>query len=158
MNSKKIKTTKTIRIDADKCSGCRLCEMVCSAYHADPKYNMVNPRKSRIQVLRDEDNDLYLPVMGGYHVEVECNLRTTVTINEKDYGQCSFCRAVCPSHELFRDPDNNLPLVCDACGEPMPEGGPKCVQVCFIDALTYVETYEEFELAEVEEDEEVEEL
>ena len=31
------KTVKTIRIDADKCNGCRACEIICSAYQAEPK-------------------------------------------------------------------------------------------------------------------------
>lgn len=153
------RTIKTIRIDADKCSGCRLCETLCSAYHAEPKYGMINPRKSRIQVFRDEDNDIYVPIMGGHHVEVECNSRTYLTINGKSYGQCSFCRSSCPSRDLFKDPDHSdIPLTCDACGEPMPEGGPNCVRSCLSDALTFVETEEEIELREEEEEEEIEEL
>ena len=30
------KKIKTIKIDADKCNGCRACEIVCSAFHATP--------------------------------------------------------------------------------------------------------------------------
>ena len=40
----------------------------------------------------------------------------------------------------------------------MPEGGPMCVQHCEAEALTYVETEEEFELEEEEIEEGVEEI
>jgi len=36
------KKIKTIKIDADKCNGCRGCEIVCSAFHAAPKYSSNN--------------------------------------------------------------------------------------------------------------------
>ena len=53
-----MKVIKTAKIDTDKCTGCRSCEMICSAYHAEPKYGIVNPQRSRIRVYRDEENDL----------------------------------------------------------------------------------------------------
>jgi Fe-S-cluster-containing dehydrogenase component len=39
----KKKTVKTIKIDVDKCNGCRACEVICSAFHAEPKYSSNNP-------------------------------------------------------------------------------------------------------------------
>ncbi len=50
-------TIKTIKIDTDKCTGCRTCEVLCSAFHAEPKYSIVNPKRSRIRVFWDEEND-----------------------------------------------------------------------------------------------------
>jgi len=44
------------------------------------------------------------------------------------------------------------------CGEPMPEGGPLCVQWCESEALTYDEKEIEEEIEEEEELEEVEVL
>ena len=151
MAEKKLRKIKTIQINADNCSGCRLCEAVCSAYHSEPKYTASNPRRSRIQIFRDEQNDIYLPILAGNYFNVECNSRTSITINGKRYGSCSFCRASCPSRDLFKEPDNpGIPLKCDVCGEPMPEGGPMCVKACLVDALTYVETEEVFDLNEEE--------
>jgi len=49
---KKKKIVKTIKIDADKCNGCRACEMICSAFHAMPKYSSNNPARARIRVVR----------------------------------------------------------------------------------------------------------
>ena len=59
------KKIKTIKIDADKCNGCRACEMICSAFHANPKYSSNNPARSRIRMIRDPMRDVYLPVYAG---------------------------------------------------------------------------------------------
>ena len=137
---------KTIKINADKCSGCRSCEAICSAYHADPyRYGIVNPNRSRIRIFQDESNDLYVPIIAGPFTEAECNGRTRVTIKGKEYGECSFCRCSCPSRILFVEPDApEIPLKCDCCGEPAPEE-PKCVKWCLAGALTYEERDEEEE-------------
>ncbi len=154
-----VKKIKTIHIDPDKCTGCRTCEMICSAYHAEPKYSLVNPKRSRIRIFFDEDNDVYVPILAGHYTDVECNSRTFVILNGKPYGECSFCRSSCPRRDFFKEPDKpDIPLKCDVCGEPMPEGGPMCVQQCEAEALTYVETEEEFELEEEEIEEGVEEI
>ncbi len=153
---------KKIKIDADKCTGCRFCEMICSASHAEPKYGIVNPQRSRIRVFRDEENGLFIPIMAGPYTDVECNGRYSMVIKGKEYGECSFCRASCPSRDLFKEPNKNIPLKCDMCGEPMPKGGPLCVRCCLSDALTYVEREEEEKVPEGAEKEtkeiEVEEL
>ncbi|MDH3884262.1 MAG: 4Fe-4S binding protein, partial [Desulfobacterales bacterium] len=31
------KIVKQIKVDLDKCIGCRACEIACSAFHATPK-------------------------------------------------------------------------------------------------------------------------
>jgi benzoyl-CoA reductase subunit BamC len=154
-----IKTIKTIKINPGKCTGCRGCEMACSTFHAKPKFGIVNPSRSRIRVFWDEANDIYLPILAGEYTQTECNSRYMFTINGKEYAECAFCRASCPSRDIFKEPDTGLALKCDACGEPMPEGGPTCVQWCDSGALTYMpERKEEVQAAEEEEEEEVEEL
>ena len=50
----------------------------------------------------------------------------------------------------YTEPDTRLFLACDMCGEPMPEGGPLCVQWCKSDALLYDEKEIEEEVEEVE--------
>lgn len=138
-----MKIVKTIKIDADKCSGCRACEAICSAFHAEPKYGIVNPKRSRICVFKDEENDLFVPIIAGVYTDVECLGRTVVAIKGKEYGECSFCRSSCPARDLFKEPDDpDIPLKCDMCGEPPPPE-PLCVKWCLPDALTYVEREEE---------------
>jgi benzoyl-CoA reductase subunit BamC len=140
-----MKTVKRIKIDVDKCNGCRACETICSAFHAVPKYSSANPERSRIRVLFDPLRNIYVPVIAGEYTEAECNGRNVYTINEKEYDECSFCRASCPSRELFKEPDSGLPLKCDMCEERSPDEEPLCVQWCINDALTYEEKEEEGE-------------
>ena len=143
MNEKKKKIIKTIRIDADKCNGCRACEVICSAYHATPKYSNNNPARSRIRVIRDPIKDIYIPVYAGEYTPAECNSRDKYTIDGKEYDECAFCRASCPSRNIFKEPDSGLPLKCDGCESDPTLTEPLCVQWCITDALIYEEREEE---------------
>jgi len=140
-----MKTVKLVKIDVDKCNGCRACEAICSAFHAVPKYSSTNPERSRIRVLFDPIRNIYVPVIAGEYTEAECNGRNIYTIDEKQYDECAFCRASCPSRDLFKEPDSGLPLKCDMCEERSPGEEPLCVQWCINDALTYEEREEEGE-------------
>jgi benzoyl-CoA reductase subunit BamC len=136
---------KTIKVDIDKCNGCRACEMVCSAFHAVPKYSSNNPERSRIRVIREPLKDIYVPVYAGEYTPAECVGRDKYVIDGKEYDECAFCRASCPSRDLFKEPDSGLPLKCDMCEG---EEEPLCVKWCLVDALTYVEREEEAEREE----------
>lgn len=150
MGEKKTKIIKTIRVDADKCNGCRACEVACSAFHATPKYSSNNPARSRVRVIRHPLDDIYVPVYAGEYTPAECMGRNTYKIEGKEYDECAFCRASCPSRDLFKEPDSGLPLKCDMC-ESVPElDEPLCVKWCMVDALIY----EEREV-EVDEDDEI---
>jgi benzoyl-CoA reductase subunit BamC len=135
-----MKMVKIIKIDASKCTGCWACELICSAFHSD--YSRTNRERSRIRVLVDNDRDLYVPIIAGPYTPGECPGRSTLKIGGEEYDECSFCRAACPSRDLFKEPDSGLPLKCDMCGEP-PQPEPLCVKWCMSDALTYVEREEE---------------
>ncbi len=139
----KKKTIKEIKVDINKCTGCRSCEMACSAFHAIPKYSSLNPAKARIRVYMDEIRDQYVPVRAGDYTKVECSGRNLYIIGGKEYSECSFCPASCPSRDHFKDPDSGLPLKCDMCEDipALPE--PMCVQACKFNALTYDEREED---------------
>ncbi|RPJ59654.1 MAG: (4Fe-4S)-binding protein [Dehalococcoidia bacterium] len=139
------KKIKTIKIDADKCNGCRACEVICSAFHANPKYSSNNPARARIQVITDRLNNKWLPVFAGEYTASECMGRDKYIIDGKEYDECDFCRAVCPSRGLFKEPDSGLPLKCDMCEDDPPQEKPMCVQWCLNDVLTYEEREEEVE-------------
>ena len=153
---KKTKVIKTIKIDVDKCNGCRACEVICSAYHAAPRYSSNNPARSRIRVIREPLRDLYVPVYAGEYTVAECTGRDKYTIEGKAYDECSFCRASCPSRDDFKEPDSGLPLKCDLCESDPPLEEPMCVQWCLTDALTYEEREEILEEEEEEPPEEME--
>jgi benzoyl-CoA reductase subunit BamC len=143
------KTVKEIRIDVDKCTGCRACETVCSAFHAKPRYSSVNPARSRIRVVTDEINDEYVPVRAGNFTRSECDGRHLYQLDGKRYSECSFCRAACPSRDFFIEPDSGLPLKCDMCEDEPPLSEPLCVTACLPGCLTYEVRQLESEVDEI---------
>ena len=150
---KKKKTVKVIKIDVDKCNGCRACEVACSIFHAKPQYSSNNPAKSRIGVTQEPLKDIFVPVIAGEYARAECTSRYKYVMDGKEHGECAFCRAACPSRKLFKEPDSGLPLECNMCENDPPLEKPMCVQWCLSDALTYEEREEE-----VEEEEKLEEM
>jgi len=133
------KIVKTIKVDLDKCNGCRGCEMACSAYHATPKYSAMNPSRARIRVHHDPFNDEFVPIRATDYSKAGCDGRRVYTIKGKQYSECSFCGTICPTREMFYDPDSGLPLKCDLCED---EKEPLCVQACPQGCLTYEEVEE----------------
>lgn len=69
---------KTIIIKMEKCTGCRICELICSM----EKTGEYNPRKSYIKVLRNRELDVNIP-----SIDVRCN-------------QCGKCVEWCPTDAL----------------------------------------------------------
>jgi benzoyl-CoA reductase subunit BamC len=140
MGEKKKKIVKTIKVDLDKCNGCRACEVICSAFHATPQYSSNNPARSRIRMIREPVKDIYVPVYAGENAKAECMSRDKYIIDGKEYDECAFCRAACPSRDAFKEPDSGLPLKCDMCEG---EEEPLCVKWCITDALTWEQREEE---------------
>jgi len=152
MDEKKKKIVKTIKIDLDKCNGCRACEVICSAFHAKPPYSSNNPARSRIRMVRDPMRDIYVPVYAGEYTPAECMGRDKYVIGDKEYDECSFCRAACPSRDRFKEPDSGLPVKCDMCEG---EKEPLCVKWCITGALTCEEREVEVDEEEKHKDVEV---
>ncbi|MBN1834130.1 MAG: (4Fe-4S)-binding protein, partial [Deltaproteobacteria bacterium] len=75
--------------------------------------------------------------------QAECNGRNRYVIDGKEYDECTFCPASCPSRDAFKEPDSGLPLKCDMCESVPPLEEPMCVEACTFDALTYEEKEEE---------------
>ena len=138
------KIVKTIKVDLDKCNGCRACEIACAAYHANPRYSSFNPSRARVRVVIDERNDEWVAIRSTGYAKAECDGRRVYTIKGKEYSECSFCGNACPARDLFKEPDSGLALKCDMCGDD-PNQIPLCVQICSRDALTYEVTEKEVE-------------
>jgi benzoyl-CoA reductase subunit BamC len=142
MAERKTKIIKTIRVDVDKCNGCRACEVICAAFHAQPRYSSTNPARARIRVIREPLSDIYVPVFAGEYTAAECAGRDKYIIDGKEYEECAFCRASCPSRDIFKEPDSDLPLKCDMCESDPTLDEPLCVTWCLADALVYEEREE----------------
>jgi len=128
---------KFVVSDPEKCTGCRLCEMVCSA----EKDGEFNPLLSRIRTVQ-------LDVV--VNMSLACRLcenptcvrscpRKALSVDEKtgvvlvDDGKCSgcgWCIEACELGVLLLHPVKKVVVLCDLCG-----GEPKCVEFCPKDAL-----------------------
>jgi benzoyl-CoA reductase subunit BamC len=117
---------KKILINIDKCTGCGTCELICSLHH----HGEINPKKSRVRVIRDTDKGQFFPILAGPSTDKECKTKMPVVVGGEEYDECVLCRASCPSRQLFRDPDTGEPLTCDLCT--------KCVTFCNSGALSLV--------------------
>ena len=52
---------KILIVDHKKCTGCRLCELVCSVKHA----GVSNPSRARLSIVKWEAEGYYLPDNGN---------------------------------------------------------------------------------------------
>ena len=111
-----------------------------------------NPARARIRIIREPYTDIYVPVYAGEYTPAECAGRDKYTIDGKEYDECAFCRASCPSRPEFKEPDSGLPLKCDMCEG---EDEPLCVKWCLADALIYEKREEEVDEAVEQEELEI---
>ena len=103
-------TGKALMINDEKCTGCRLCELVCSVMHD----GISNPSRSRIKVIKWEAEGLYIPM--------SCQ-------------QCQDapCMNVCPVKAISRDEDLARVIVdYDVC-----IGCRACVSACAFGAMSF---------------------
>lgn len=136
---------KRILADVQRCSGCRLCEMVCS-FH---KEHAFASSTSRMIVIRDDDSGLDLPIV-CWHCDpcqaiedcpteaLERNKGGLVFVDEEKCVGCKKCSEACVIGAIRLHPTRNTPQICDLCA-----GNPLCVQKCPVKALTYMETEEQ---------------
>lgn len=114
-------------VQANLCSGCRTCELLCSLVNAGEN----NPRKAAIRVFGN------FPAPGNYEVAVcdqcgECaevcpveaiSLREGVYhIDAEACTACHLCLDVCPRKAMFLYRSEGVPIKCNLCGE--------CIEYC----------------------------
>lgn len=133
---------KVLSINYEKCTGCRLCELVCSVLHE----GVSNPSRSRINVMKWESEGLYIPVSCQQCEDAPCKAvcpvkaiyrDDTLDCVKVDYDVCIGCRAcvaVCPFGAMSFDVKNKKVFKCDLC-----DGEPQCVRFCEEKAVDYVE-------------------
>lgn len=133
-------TSKVIMIDPDKCTGCGLCEMVCSLKHEGE----CNPTLSRIKIVKGA---LFISVpvtcqqcgtplcrevcpLDAIHRDSETG---AYLVDAERCVGCRLCVIACPLGAIEIHPYEHLAMNCDLCG-----GDPMCVKFCLPEALTYV--------------------
>ena len=117
-----------INIDPKKCSGCHLCEMVCSLFH----WGIIHIGKSAIRIQKDDlDTSLNTPLLCRQCKEMKClDGEEGVSTQERKKFIWSHKRAKrCPFDALTILGENAYH--CDLC-----LGNPQCIKVCTTGALT----------------------
>ena len=135
-------TGKALIIDHEKCTGCRLCELVCSVKHD----GVSNPIRSRIRVMKWEQEGLYIPMSCQQCQDAPCMngcpvnaISQNEALNrvEVDYDLCIGCRtcvSVCPFGAMGFNTIDRKVIKCDLC-----DGDPQCVRFCEIKAVEYLD-------------------
>jgi carbon-monoxide dehydrogenase iron sulfur subunit len=134
--------SKVLVIDYEKCTGCRLCELVCSVKHE----GVSNPSRSRIKIVKWEQEGRYVP-MGCQQCESApcqsvCPVKAISRDDELDrvmidYDVCIGCRmcvAICPFGAMSFDVIGEKVIKCDFC-----DGDPLCVKFCEVNAIQYLD-------------------
>ncbi|MHC1605052.1 MAG: 4Fe-4S dicluster domain-containing protein [Candidatus Methanofastidiosia archaeon] len=127
---------KKIGFDPEKCTGCKTCELVCSATHEE----VFNPKKSRIRLWRTDFYEKYqykvcrhcenpecVDVCPSDALYVEDN---EVKFNIEECIGCMVCVDACPYDGIYTHPDLEYVLKCDLCN-----GDTNCIKYCPKDAL-----------------------
>ena len=134
---------KILAIDYEKCTGCRLCEMVCSVKHD----GVSNPHRSRITVVKWEWVGKYVPITCQQCQSAPCmevcpvkaisrdKTLDSVVVSDAVCIGCRMCVAVCPFGAMIFDKRANKVKKCDFCG-----GEPQCARFCEPRAVRYVES------------------
>ncbi len=132
---------KVLVVDQDKCSGCKVCEIICSLY----RENEVNPMKARVHVVTWETEGIDIPMICHQCEKAPCaeicpvkaisrNQETgAMIIDAESCIGCRMCVHACPFGAPVVRPDNGKVMKCDLC-----DGDPKCAQFCVTGALQYL--------------------
>jgi len=133
---------KRIQVEAERCAGCRLCEMICSFRH-EAKFS---PALSRVRVIKEDRHGLDYPVL--CHQCDPCpavaacptgaltrSSRGVIEVDEAACTGCGACVDACTLDAVHLD--DSKPLICDLCG-----GEPACVERCPTRALTFTDSEE----------------
>jgi len=116
-----------ISVDPEKCTGCHLCELVCSLFHL----GIINPEKSAIRIQKDDlDTSLSTPVVCRQCKEMKClNGQGVIAASAKQ-------QFLWVKERAERCPFNSLNVFgqdayhCHLCA-----GHPQCVSVCTSEAI-----------------------
>lgn len=135
-------TKKILVIDYEKCSGCRMCEVVCSWRHKDG----FNPAKSRIQIVTLREKSVDIPIICQQCDKAMCmescqpkaisfnKEYNAYVVDEKKCIGCKMCIMACPVGAMCFDSDKGVAIKCDLCKEY-----PQCVRYCPMNAIEFIE-------------------
>ena len=137
---------KFVGADFEKCTGCRVCELVCALENE----KTFDPKLSRIKVLRLHQL-VNMPVSCKFCDNAPC-VRScprdaltqseetgAVMVDDTKCDLCGWCLESCKHGVLFLNQDKKTVMICNLC-----EGTPQCIEWCPEAALSLM-TQKEFD-------------
>lgn len=129
---------KKITIKYENCTGCRICEIICSM----SRFDKISHSISRISVYSFIPG-LDIPIICVHCDQAPCadscpvgairkNEQGLIEIFFEECIGCGNCIVACPANAIKMHPDLRKAIKCDLCG-----GQPKCAEYCPGGAIDY---------------------
>ena len=117
--------------DPELCSGCKVCELACSAVHE----GVFNLKKARIKVDRSHP-EFAISAGCRFCAEPACIEKCPkdaltqeengiIIVDEELCISCGLCVKACKFKAIRLHVDTEMPITCDLCN-----GDPACIKVC----------------------------
>lgn len=125
----------------DLCTGCRICELACSA----TKFGAYAPRRAHITISIESKGLRGQPTVCTQCENAPCihacptnaiqrdEKIGAVVISEEKCTGCRMCVLACPIEAIYFDVETRKATKCDLCG-----GAPICVKYCPTTALALI--------------------
>ncbi len=153
---------KSFLIDAEKCTGCKLCIIVCKDEHVGSEYapwtrpqpdtghfwiDLQAEERGRIPRVRVS----YLPLLCQHCQNAPCvtacpegSIKTRedglVWIDAETCTNCRLCRDACPYGVIYMNADLGIAQKCTGCAHRVDAGElPRCVEVCPHEAMVFAD-------------------
>lgn len=127
-------------VDYTKCTGCRICELACSAKHE----GRFQPSLARLKIVKYDDLGVDIPNVCGPCEEAPCidvcpvyamrrdPISKMTFLDEDMCILCKSCVGACVNGVILLDTVKMRIIKCDHCG-----GDPECAKVCPTGAIQY---------------------
>jgi len=135
-----VRMPSQLTVDYTKCTGCRICELACSAKHE----GRFQPSLARLKIIRYDDLGIDIPNVCGPCEEAPCVEVCPVYAMRRDpiskmvfldHDKCILCKScvgACVNGVILLDTTDMRIIKCDHCG-----GDPECAKVCPTGAIQY---------------------
>jgi len=135
-----VRKTGRLSVNLEKCTGCRICEIVCSS----TREGLYAPKVSRVRLVQNEEKGFDCPIACKLCEKPPCvaacptkaltqhPLRHSVIVKKALCIGCGLCVEYCPIGAISIHPERKMAAVCDLClGEPL------CQKVCPTHAIEF---------------------
>jgi Fe-S-cluster-containing hydrogenase component 2 len=132
--------TSQLTVDFTKCTGCRICELACSA----KQEGKFQPSLARLKIIKYDDLGVDIPNVCGPCETAPCVEVCPVYAIRRDPVSkmtyldpdkcilCKSCAGVCVNGVILLDTERMTIIKCDHCG-----GDPECAKICPTGAIKY---------------------